>query len=161
MSLNLKDMTRHLFVSCLSQSEALGSQSHHEFLLGVSFLAMMFNAGFVIRMLAMSLVRCVYAGDAAAQAAVDRLADAEQWALDEELMLVCNDLMAVAQTSGDFAVMGLYLYVNLVSSCHAHFYQGRGACPGPSSLHEVRGTPPLRRTTPVNARAVCASSSCL
>lgn len=105
MSLNLKDMTRHLFVSCLSQSEALGSQSHHEFLLGVSFLAMMFNAGFVIRMLAMSLVRCVCAGDAAAQAAVDRLADAEQWALDEELMLVCNDLMAVAQTSGDYEGM--------------------------------------------------------
>lgn len=101
MALNLEDMTRHLFASVMLQTKALGCHSQNDLILGVSFLAMMFNAALVLRTLAVSLVRCVRAGDAAAQSAVDRLVDAEQWALDQELMLVCNDLMAVAQHPGD------------------------------------------------------------
>lgn len=48
MVVNLEDLTQHLFLSVLSQGTSTDTQSRPDTILGVTFLAMLFNAAYVV-----------------------------------------------------------------------------------------------------------------
>lgn len=48
MVINLEDLTQHLFLSVLSQGTSTDSRAGPDTILGVTFLAMLFNAAYVV-----------------------------------------------------------------------------------------------------------------
>ena len=95
MIANLDDLTRHLFLRLIAHSTAL-EETGPDAVLCVTFLAMLFNGAYVMRLLCVALTRAFVPDDEAAQAAVDALAVGTRWAVDEQIMVLCNDLMASA-----------------------------------------------------------------
>ncbi|KFM23698.1 hypothetical protein F751_0912 [Auxenochlorella protothecoides] len=96
MVINLEDLTQHLFLSVLSQGTSTDSRAGPDTILGVTFLAMLFNAAYVVRLLCVALVQAFSPDDMEALAHASMLSDSTRWAVDEQLMVLCSDMMAAA-----------------------------------------------------------------
>ncbi|KAL6770813.1 hypothetical protein ACKKBF_B32780 [Auxenochlorella protothecoides x Auxenochlorella symbiontica] len=95
MVVNLEDLVRHLFLTVLAQGGA-AEESSTDAILGVTFLAMLFNATYVVRLLCVALVQAFSPEDVEALAHASMLSDSTRWAVDEQLMVLCSDMMAAA-----------------------------------------------------------------
>lgn len=94
MVLNLEKLMHHFFMSMAASEIAIDAGDTVDALLAITFLALLFNASYTIRLLAVALVRTFAPQDVDGLAMASLMADSGHWAIDEQIALLCSELMA-------------------------------------------------------------------
>lgn len=96
MVLNLESLVQHMFVRMFSRPDAESESSGTGAILGVTFLAMLFNTTYLVRLLCVAVTQAFSPGNAEDLALAALLQDSTRLGMDERLLVLCNDLMAMA-----------------------------------------------------------------
>ncbi|KAK2080116.1 hypothetical protein QBZ16_002512 [Prototheca wickerhamii] len=95
MVINLDELTQYLFLAAMARCD-FGALPSEDVVLGVTYLAMLFNATYVVQVHCVALVQAFKPDDVEALAHASLLTSSPRWAVDEQLMVLCNDMMAMA-----------------------------------------------------------------
>ena len=92
--LNLESLTRHLFLWSLAHGVGADPAAGTDGLLAATFLALLFNASYMVRLLTVALAHAFDPEHAQDRGLAALFAGSAHWALDEQAALLCSELMS-------------------------------------------------------------------